>query len=256
MSRVFAPVVMGGSKSPLAGVGATYSYPGYSKTICETTLATLHKTCASFHNWGAQCYPYQGILEFEPTIYSPGCNGQELSGDSPYLLTYNEPRGMPEEYVDPWLECVELYSDRHVFLPSFHHGQFGWIDNFHEELARRGRAEEAYGLSFHVYPDWYPGAAGAMIANLENAKERADAWGLDMWLTEFAMDPGGPNGIEDSFVVMDAVWDWCVRNRKRCFWFQHSFRGDEPWWSRANTSLVDYYTGELTELGRHWVEMI
>ena len=40
----------------------------------------------------------------------------------------------------------------------------------------------------------------------------------------------------------------------RTAWFQLSYRGNEPWafGDACNTSIVDFDTGELTEIGKEW----
>jgi hypothetical protein len=243
--RHWAPLIYGGYShpSPLKGIGATYTYPGYTLQQCRTTLDTLPGTVSWYWNWGLKSYQVAGDIEFVPCVYSAASIGQQPDGNSPYLLTYNEPRGPPENYVDTWIHCAEIYNTHRVFMPSV--WELSWLDKFYAELARRRREDLAYGISFHIYEH----APSAALLALQRVGQRADAWGCDVWITEYAFDPCWDGGLPWAVQVMQGVAAECERRGWRYAWFQHSFPNGVPWWHGCNTSLYDYQTGARTPLG-------
>jgi len=239
----YAPIVSADwdHPSPLKGVGATYTGPWYTPEQYRTPGAV-----SWYHNWGPTSYKVGGDAQFIPTAYGTGSTGP--FAPSPYLLTYNEVTGPPADYVDAWIALAEAYPDRGVFLPSVHQDKLWWIDDFHAELESRGKAHLAYGISFHIYMN---APSGALIM-LQQAGERADEWGLDLWVTEYGFDPCWPGGTAWAIQVMEQVAAECEAHGWHYAWFQQSYPLPQNWWHGCNTSLVDYDTGADTELGEAW----
>ena len=66
----------------------------------------------------------------------------------------------------------------------------------------------------------------------------------EVWVTEFAY-------CSPEFLVKMRAYYEAIPEVKRIAWFQVTYEGSEPWapWLGCNSSLADYETGELTELG-------
>jgi hypothetical protein len=253
-SPVFLPVVLGGWRAP-------------DPPTVEHGAGNTYKLCAAaqalgldwYYTWGMDPGECDGV-ETVPMIYHLGDIGEIPGGNSAWLAIGNEPDNPKQsdftafQLAMAWPTIEATYPDHKLLAP----GLLGtaYLDEFwsdHEDLW--GRAPRVDGLSVHCYGEW---SAEASITKCKAVAGSFVAWAEahgvpEVWITEFALLPCWPGGVPDVLEFMAAMVAFFRDDPMitRWAWFQVSYMGTESWsfGPYCNTSLVDYYTGEITDMG-------
>lgn len=211
-----------------------------------------------YYNWSARPPICDGV-EVVPMLWGAGYVGESLGGNSEWLMGFNEPDLEYQANISPtkaarlWKE-IELLYPRKLVSPSVL--SISWLTSWYNEYLRiYGTSPRIDAVGIHCYAALNPSHS---IYQCKELSREAMQWATDrniseVWVTEYAYLPclkGGVQGSIDFMVAMREYFD-SEPMITRDAWFQLSYKGDEPWaWGPScNTSLVDFYSGELTVLG-------
>lgn len=231
------------------GVGATYHQCSYMPMIGAKW----------YYDWSSNPPICDGV-EAVPMIYGASSAGKPVGGNSSWILWFNEPEltGQnnyltPEQAAQLWNDNVDKYPGKKHVSPGV--TDLVWLSRFLSLVSRKPDA-----IAIHYYA-WR--GLDAEIARttefLRQAVDLAQRYGIgEVWLTEWAALPGYmPDAAE--------YMRWMLKEGLPSFpiitWeamFQLSYMGTESWALGIdnNTSLVDYYTGQITEFGQVYKDAV
>jgi hypothetical protein len=230
------------AQSPKKGVGATY----------EDCQGLRDVNATWFYNWGYDPPLCDGV-EAVPMLWCTSTIGQELGGNSQWVMGANEPdvfnqcNKSAKEMATAWRRVEEAYPDRLLVSPGVM--WVPWLRAFKDAyLKEYGRPPTIHAAAVHCYA-WVDEPQQAV----EYCKQQVSAvYALgfgQVWVTEWAwMGADFQKGLE--YMVLMRAWMEQDARIDRYAWFELSYRGDEPWAFDVNTSLVGYYSGAMTDYGR------
>lgn len=227
------------------GVGATYaSHNGVQ--VCDE----LQNVNAGWmYNWGTHPTICNGV-ESVPMLWGVSNVGQPVGGNSEWLMLFNEPlyqggRTMQEVVVATY-QASQLYTQRLV-SPSFADTRnlSKWRDEYRQLY---GTDPPVDAVAVHCYA-WDGQSVNAAVSFCKGQVRKAAKLNLGpVWVTEWAWIGEQDRKAEQ---YIGRMLKWLGRERKvsRHAYFELSYSGDEPWALPYNTSLTDWQTGQLTNLG-------
>lgn len=239
---VYLPFIVNQSTNSLRGVGSTYSQ-------CE------YMDGEWYYNWGMSL-PDCGI-ESVPMLWDETFIGLPIFATSKWLMGFNEPDVSSQSDISPqmaavlWKDVESIYSDKMLVSPSVL--DLSWLNSWYEEYARLyGKPPRVDATGIHCY--WF-GDVRSAIEHCKTLTRNAIEWSTrrhiyQVWITEYAYLPC--LGDSERFMVEMMLFFDSEPIVARDAWFQLSYMGEEPWafGENCNTSLVDFYSGRLTELGK------
>jgi hypothetical protein len=226
--------------------GLAMAYPQYTEDI--TTLGTKW-----YYVWGA-C----------PNNSVPGCIPMSRNGDDPnlpldyndFVILFNEPNN-PEPYGHPISpkDAVQIYMNLYGKYPQAKWvvGNVNiyirrWMEDFWNICKTTPNCIMPKYIGWHIYISTETEAKhlhlfldGIYQLNYPDTK-----W----WITEFADITGN---ISNDRIMLDEFKkrDWI----ERWAYFTNRSNGDEPWYPVGwDVQLIDWNTGELTEIGKWYAE--
>lgn len=229
----------------LRGVGATYaSHNGVH--VCDD-LSQVN--VGWMYNWGTHPTLCPGV-EAVPMLWRVDDVGKSVGGNSSHLLLFNEPLyqgGVSmQEVVEATHAASQLYSQKLVSPAFADIRNLGvWWAEYNK---RYGTDPQVEAVAVHCYA-WDGQSPQAAVSYCKSIVRKASKLGLPVWVTEWAWI--GEQDRDAVKYIMKAL-RWLRRDRRvaRHAYFQLCIKGDEWWALPDNTSLTNWYTGVLTNLGR------
>jgi hypothetical protein len=231
----------------MRGTGATYAeHNGIN--VCDELDAV---NASWMYNWGRNPTVCSGI-ESVPMLWCTGEVGLAIGGNSEWLLLFNEPdvavqcNKTPHEGAIATRQASQAYSKRLV-SPAV--GDIRWLEDWKTEYnSLYGTDPPVDAVAVHCY-DWTGSVTGG-VEHCQGLVRRAHALNLGpIWIAEWAWM--GPQGRQaEQYIRRMVQWLSSERMVQRHAYFEMSYEGSEPWAFWWNTSLTDWETGELTNLGR------
>ena len=229
------------------GAGATYGQCEYAQML----------GLEWWYDWSPSSPECEGV-ESVPMIWGAGQVGAAVSGDSNWLMGFNEPGVSGQADLAPqmaaglWRDVEELYPDKRLTTPCVL--RLGWLSDWWSEYENEhGIAPRADAVCIHCYSSDVSSGHNAAV-DCQRKMTDAIAWGQErgigeVWVSEFAFLPCW--GEDKALEYMRKLVDWFPPEVTRYAWFQLSYSGGEGWgWGEdCNTSLVGFEDGQLTPLG-------
>jgi hypothetical protein len=239
---VYIPIVQ---VPAMQGAGATY---GDCERIKKSGIDWVYDWSSNPPNCG---------IERVAMIYGSNI---PIDINTEWILGFNEPELKSQSNITPtqgailWREIEQVYPDKKLVSPS---ASIAWLTQWYSDYVNLyGRPPKMDVVGSHCYGPWNVNTAvGTCKSGAENIVRWAKTRGInEVWITEFAMLPCWSGGESDSVEFMKQMIEYYKEKEliTRWAWFQTSYIGNEPWsfGPYCNTSLVDFYSGELTEIGK------
>jgi hypothetical protein len=183
--------------------------------------------------------------EAVPILLS-GHEGQQLGGNSQFLMGWNEPdlnNLEPETAAVMWHDVIEQsYPHERLIAPGISQYGIPWLVEFYNTyLGLYEHPPRLEALSIHCY------GGTECIAIFQSAIALSNAWDIDgVWITEYA-SPACWIGLPAAIAQGRQVLDWAFSNpkvKRFAWWDNRSSWPDDPWVAPLFTS-----EGELTAWG-------
>lgn len=244
--HAYAPAVIKTTNAK-KGIGLSYRH-------CEDVAAVG----ASWEYGWCACPCDCDYRDDVPMLWGYQQLGATVSGDSDWLLGFNEPDRPEQANLTPW-EAAELWraldaehADRLLVSPAPSHLDPQWLQRFRWAYALRyGESPRLDALAIHCY-----GGFEGCKAVIEQVVGYANEWGVEggVWVTEFATPPCLFSSQSEALAQARALIQWMDAEPRvaRYAWFASRINGDE-WWGpdpACMAPLVDYDTGQLTVWGQ------
>jgi hypothetical protein len=240
----------------------SYPHPSYVSKLGATWL----------HTWSADPPIYPGI-ESVPLLFASDPMPTEIGGNSPHVLTFNEPDSTNMVDPDPeinmtrclelwhWMETESSYQHMLLWSPSVT-SQRGdathllgqtWLEQFRQRYhATYGTYPLWAGLGCHIYPSGYAGNSPvrqftAFVEEINWYIFKAREWGcrFGVWINEWAFVPCWTSH-ETALASLKLAQPWLEQQHDvfRYAWFEASFAGGEEWAFHPHLPPSDpaYYT--------------
>ena len=243
--RTFVPFVQSSRPVEDRGAGATYAANGeYERCRVMSELGL-----GWYFNWGADPGICPGV-DSVPLIWCDNIPSQ-LGGCSLWAGFGNEADipsqcgKTPTYMASVWANVLSQHPGRKWVAPNTY--SIEWADEWLSIISRKPDA-----LGIHCSE--IRGGEGYCEGHWQRAIDLAKKYNIpEVWITEYAYVQMSEEPISNAIPVMRRWLDYVDSQSMitRHAWFQLSYSGSEPWaWGiDRNTSLVDFYSGELTILG-------
>jgi len=255
--RVFLPLVLASLPPLKKGVPLTY-----------TDCANVTSMNAFWEFAWSPTPPNCAGVENVPMIWGAGDINKTLSGNSQWVMGFNEPDSgsqanlTPQQGADYWHQIEQQYPTRKLLSPaSATEDTSHWLVNFRNAyIATYHVPPRLDGLAVHCFKWW----ASQCIDSTQQYINWANSWGTsEVWVTEFsfAMDPScGAGASQSQALQMQQTYiNWMTSQPKvtRYGWFASKIQGNE-WWIQGVlqcflTPLVDISSGQPTSFGNAYL---
>jgi hypothetical protein len=203
------------------------------------------------YNWG-RTPPLCSGVESVPMLWNGDAVGLPVGGNSDWLLLFNEPDVASQANMTPREGAIATHQASQTYtkrLVSPAVGDVRWLEQWRVEYqSLYGTDPPVDAVAVHCYA-WDGQSVNAAVSYCKGQVRKAFRLNLGpVWVTEWAWI--GPQGRDAEQYIMRML-RWLPKERKvqRHAYFELSYSGDEPWALWWNTSLTDWETGELTNLG-------
>lgn len=247
-------VAVFGDEEP-RGVGATYNSNGdYDRCTALRELGM-----GWYYNWGNDPGICPGV-ESVPWIWCTAIP-TNLGGNSIWTGFGNEAENpdqcgkTPTQMADAYALALQRHPGRKWVAPNSF--SIEWIEQWLPILQQRG-LDMPDALGVHCYEDTscFDGDVykGCCQGHFERAMRLARQYGIgEVWVTEWAYVPMPGENLNRAVIAMNEMIDYFEGQPTitRYAWFQLSYLGTEDWAfkDRQNTSLVNFFSGEIGVLG-------
>ena len=248
--------------SARAGVGASPAYGAIAGVSLPQQLRSVG--AGWWHNWSlnAPAVVDGAGGEFVPMVWSGNTAGIKAPAGSRWLLGFNEPDSASQadmtldECARAWRRVEVVNPALKLVAPAPTADIRGWRDDWVEVYRRLWGEDPRFdAVAVHVYPQKW----GYFEECIAAAWQFARRYGVRLWVTEYAFLPCWAPAPGDAVAMLKRMTTYMARDPARFDrWapFILTCSGREKWafGEECNSSLVDYYTGQLTELGRGYLE--
>jgi len=213
------------------------------------------------YSWSARPVDCEGI-EDVPMIWGEQRMGENVQGDSSYLMGFNEPDRpgqanlVPAYAAELWHMLEAEHPDRLLVSPAPSHLHPEWLAEFRQAyIGRYGAPPKLDALAIHCY-----GTLTGCQPVIQQVVNYAQAWNIEggVWVTEFAVLPCWYSNPADAVLEEERLIAWMEEQPTitRYAHFAARIQGDE-WWGpdpACDTALFDWGTNTPTMYGEMYRE--
>lgn len=219
-----------------------------------------------YYNWALEAFKYTSFqnLQYVPMMWTSCSTDRKTISrfhtfGYKYVLAFNEPDHKEQSNleVDVAVEGMKAFMNQNIMVGSPATAlcppwSTGWFQPFMEQMEAEGMDVDF--IPIHHYWNWFD-EEGAK-AFLDLVKESYEMYKKPIWITEFAIsgDPGKtPEQRQKVIDYMNMVLPELDKLEyvERYAWFSFSPTDDR----NGASSLMQYYTGEITDLGYLYQEL-
>jgi len=244
---------------PIAKIPAPRKGMGLSYGVCSDAIAMGTRWQYGWTARPTAC----NYTEDVPMIWGYSQMGATVTGDSPYLMGFNEPDRPGQANLTPgkaaelWHMLEAEHPDRLLVSPAPSHLHPEWLALFRGAyIGRYGTPPRLDVLAIHCY-----GTLAGCQPVIQQVINYAQAWNIagGVWVTEFAVLPCWYSDPADAVAEEQRLIEWMESQASitRYAHFAARIRGDE-WWGpvpECNTALFDWGTYTPTIYGEMYREM-
>lgn len=202
----FFPLMLSGPQKK--GISLACGYEDMARMADEVAVLNV----AWVWNWGVDPPIFTGV-ESVPAIWNGSVIGQELGGNSEWLLGFNEPdqwdqaNTSPSEAARQWAELERVYPGRRLASPQPVRWDTRWLEEWYaayvEQNAHPPRLDA---LAVHTY---WSNDLESYKRQVEYYIDLAKRWGVDeIWITEFTIAPALDHTLRESIDNQRAYLKW------------------------------------------------
>jgi hypothetical protein len=231
---------------PTLEKGLAYTHGGEGPNDVEIL------NCSWYYGWGPG-----GDLSDKRYVpmYRGGSNDPWLTlpkDYSSYILLFNEPNNrepygcsrLPAVAAAMYKEALAYHTKAAFVVGGVSSWCLTWLEQFMDECTKSG---------IPIPTCWHAHGYEAVDYVIDKWRKLHQLTGGEYWITEFAAPYSGQ--VEDVRGMIEFIQQtgWI----KRCAYFTNRLSGTEPWcppnWEKT-VPLIDWNTGQLTEIGEYYVD--